>query len=120
VTAYQLRQQADRKRAEADALTASASRLRTTADSFRDLLKGVTDQSRRVWQGPAATDFEDRAQAANRDLRQQAQALLSTATGFDREAVELRAAASALDLRAAAEEAASVSGGPAPPPTGVW
>ena len=120
MTAHQLRQLADRKRAEADALSASATRLRTTADSFRDLLAGVSDRSREVWQGPAATDFEDGVQAADRDLRQQAQALSSTATGFDREAAELRAAARALYLQAATEEAASVSGGPVPPSTGVW
>lgn len=120
MTPYQLRQLADRKRAAADALQSSAARLRTTADSFRDLLEGIPDQSRRVWQGPAATDFEYKAQAADGDLRQQAQVLSNTAIGFDREAAELRAAARALDMRAAAEEAAAVSGGSAPPPTGVW
>jgi uncharacterized protein YukE len=120
LTPYQLRQLADRKRAEADALTASASRLRTTADSFRDLLEGIPDQSRRVWQGPAATDFEDRAQAAARDLSQQAQVLSSTAIGFDRESADLRAEARVLDMRAAAEEAATIPGGSAPPPTSVW
>lgn len=120
MTPHQLRQLADRNRAEADALTASAARLRTTAESFRDLLEGIPDQSRRVWQGPAATDFEDKAQAADRDLRQQAQVLLSTASDFDREAADLRAAARGLEVRAAAEEAATVPGESGPPPIGVW
>ena len=120
MTPYELRQLADRKRAEADALMASASRLRRTADSFRDLLEGIPDQSRRVWQGPAATDFEGKAQAAASDLRQQAQVLSTTAIGFDREAAGLRAEAHVLDMRAAAEEATAVPGGPGPPPTGVW
>jgi hypothetical protein len=119
VTPYQLRQSADRKRTEADALTSSAARLRTTADWFRDLLERVPHQSRRVWQGPAATDFEDRAQAASRELQQQAQVLLSTAAGFDQEAADLRAEARTLEERAAAEEAASGAGS-APPLSGGW
>lgn len=120
MTPYQLRQMAVRKRVEADALTASAARLRSVADSFRDLLEGVADRSRRVWQGPAAADFEDEARGADRDLRQQAQILSSTATGFEREAADLAAEARAAEERAAAEEAAILLGGPTPPPTKVW
>lgn len=120
MTPYELRQLADRNRVEADALTASAARLRTVADTLRDLLEGIPDRSRRVWQGPAAADFEDEARAADRDLRQQAQVLSSTATGFEREAADLTAEARAAEERAAAEEAATLPGGPTPPPTSVW
>ena len=120
MTPYQLRQLADLKRAEADALTASASRLRSMADTFRDLLEGIPDRSSRVWQGPAATDFEDEARAADRDLRQQAQILSSTATGFERDAADLTAQARAAEERAVAEEAATAAGGPPPPPASVW
>ena len=107
MTPYELRRLADRKRAEADALVASASRLRATAGAFCDLLAGIAVSSRQVWRGPAATDFEDRARRADRSLREQALVVTDTAAGFDGEAADLRAEARSLDARAAAAEAAT-------------
>lgn len=120
MTPYELRRLADRKRAEADALVASASRLRATAGSFRDLLASIPDRSRTVWQGPAATDFEERAGAAGRELREEAQLVTGMASGFDREAGDLRAEARTLEERAAAEEAAATLPGASPPSPGGW
>lgn len=109
MTPYEMRREAARDRAAADALVVAAGRLRAIAASIRGLLSGLVEASQRVWRGPAATDFESRADAADRELRAQADVLGDTAGDFDAEASRLRAAARALELAADQQEAAAAA-----------
>jgi hypothetical protein len=111
-----MRRQAARNRTQAAALDAAAARLHVIADVIRPLLAGLSDHSRRVWRGPAATDFEQRADAADADVRAQAALLVDTAIEFETEARRLRSAATSLEAEAAAADAlaASVGGGAVP------
>jgi uncharacterized protein YukE len=124
MTSYEMRRKAARHRATADALVTAAGRIRTIAVCVRGLLSDVVATSRRVWQGPAASNFEARAASADRDLRAQADVLVATANDFLEEAAHLRSAAASLeraadqkDLEAAAAAAATAA--PAPTIPGV-
>ncbi len=107
MTAAQLRGEAARLRARATALVDAAARLQAVAASIRDLMAGVSDVSRRVWQGPVASDFEARADDADRELKRQADTLVATAGEFRIEAASLRDRAAALERQADEQEAAA-------------
>jgi uncharacterized protein YukE len=104
-----MRQQAARNRTRAGALDSAAARLRAIADAIRNLLSDLSHRSRQVWQGPAATDFERRADEADAEVKTQAQILVSTAIDFEAEARRLRSQAASLDAQAAADEAAAAA-----------
>jgi siroheme synthase (precorrin-2 oxidase/ferrochelatase) len=115
MTPTEMRRRAVRDRARAAALDSAAARLRVIADTIRPLLAGLSEQSRQVWRGPAATDFEHRTDAADADVRAQAALLVDTAVEFEAEGRRLRAAAASLEAGAAAADAvAAAAGGAAP------
>ncbi len=116
MTPTEMRQQAARNRSRAAALDSAAARLRVIADRIRHLLSGLSQRSREVWRGPAASDFEARADEADREVKTQAGVLVDTAVDFEDEARRLRSAAASLEAQAAAVESAAV--GAAPPE--VW
>lgn len=120
MTSFEMRRKAARHRATADALVTAAGRIRTIAVSVRGILGDVVAASRRVWQGPAASNFEARAAAADRDLRSQADLLVTTANDFVEEAADLRAAAASLERAADQQDAeAAAAAAPAPMIPGV-
>ena len=105
MTPYELRQKAHRNRTHANVLEESARSLRSVASSIRGLLSGVVGISRMVWQGPAATRFEEEAAVQSRNLDQQADEIWAEASGFDRKAAALRSEANWLVAEAARLEA---------------
>jgi uncharacterized protein YukE len=117
MTPYEMRQQAYRYRTEANVLEESAQILRSVAGSVRGLLSGIAGISRMVWQGPAATQFEEEAVLQSRNLDQQADEISGEAAGFDSKSASLRSSASWLLHEAARIEAqqASAAAGAAPP-----
>jgi hypothetical protein len=116
VTSGGLRVQADRHRAHAAELQRAAVRLRVIADTIRHLLADLSARSRLVWRGPAATDFERRADDADNDLRGQASTLVATAVEMEGEARRLRRVAAELEARARVVEAAARGGFNVVPP----
>ena len=86
------------------------------ADTIRHLLADLSARSRLVWRGPAATDFERRADDADGDLRGQASMLVAAAAEMDGEARRLREAAAVLEARARVLESAAWGGFDAVPP----
>lgn len=100
-----MRRAAAEHRARAASLVVAAARLRVIAAAIRPLLSGLSEHSRRVWRGPAASDFEQRADSADADVRAQAALLVDTAVEFEAEARRLRAAAASLEAGAAAADA---------------
>ena len=82
-----------------------AARLRAQADELGGLLDPLIPMSQRVWQGPAAVDFENQVRAHAQRVNQQAQVLRAAAVDFDRdagrkeqEAIRLRAQATAMEM----------------------
>lgn len=114
MTPSAMRQQAARNRTRASALDSAAARLRVIADGIRYLLSDLSARSRQVWQGPAASDFEARADAADATVKTQAALLVTTAVEFEADARRLRSEAAALDAQAAAQEAAAAAAAAAP------
>lgn len=109
MTPTAMRQQAARNRTRASALDSAAARLRVIADGIRYLLSDIAARSRQVWQGPAASDFEARADAADATVKNQAALLVATAVEFEADARRLRSEAAALDAQAVAQEAAAAA-----------
>lgn len=105
MTPYEMRQQAYRYRREANVLEESAQVLRSVAASVRGLLSGIAGISRMVWQGPAATEFEQEAEVQSRKLDGQADEVSGEAGGFDSKAASLRSTATWLLHEAARIEA---------------
>ncbi len=114
MTPYEMRQKAHRNRTQANVLEESAQILRSVAISIRGLLSGIVGISRMVWQGPAATRFEDEAEAHNRSLDVQADEISGEAAGFDSRAAALRSEANWLIAEAARIEASQAAAA-APP-----
>ena len=100
MTPYEMRQKAARNRTEANVLEESAQILRSVAASIDGLLSGIAGMSRMVWQGPAATSFEEAAASHDSILNGEARVLRSEADGFDAKARTLRSEASWLDSEA--------------------
>ena len=105
MTPYQMRQQATRNRTEANVLDDSARTLRSVASSIDGLLSGIAGMSRMVWQGPAASQFEEEAEEHSRIVDEQAGVLRGEADGFETRASSLRSQASWLMSEAARIEA---------------
>ena len=120
MTAAALRHLADQKLADASSLASDADRLRAQAAGLQGLLDPLVSISQRVWMGPAATDFEERAKERGQQVDDQAGRLSRIAAEFDDEARRLRSDAAA--LRRQAEVAGAVAA-VAPPigriPTGA-
>jgi len=105
MTPYEMRQQAYRYRNEANVLEESAQILRSVAGSIRGLLSGIAGISRMVWQGPAASQFEEEAEVQSSNLDHQADEVAGEAAGFDSKAAGLRSSANWLLYEAARIEA---------------
>jgi hypothetical protein len=112
MTPQEMRRKANRNRTEANVLEESAHTLRAVAISVRGLLSGLVGISRMVWQGPAASRFEQEAEAHNRNLEAQADDIAGEAAGFDRRAAALRSEANRLVVEAARIEAAQAAAAP--------
>ncbi len=109
-----MRQQAYRNRTEANVLEESAAILRSVASSLRGILSGIAGMSRMVWQGPAATRFEEEAEAQGRRLDQQADEIAGEAAGLDSKAASLRSDANWLLTEADRIEAQQAAAAAAP------
>lgn len=109
MTPSQMRNQAARNRTEANVLDESARTLRSVATSIDGLLSGISGMSRMVWQGPAATQFEEEAEMHSRNLNDQAGVLDGEASGFESRANTLRSNANWLVAEAARIEAAAAA-----------
>ncbi len=117
MTAVALRRLADSKLADAASLEGDADRLRAQAAALRGLLDPLVSISQRVWMGPAATDFEEKARQKGQQVDDQAAGLTRIAAEFDGDARRLRREAS--DLQRQAEVAAAAEAAAAAPPTGA-
>ncbi len=111
-----MRQQASRRRTEARVLEESAQTLRSVAGSIDGLLSGIAGLSRMVWQGPAATDFEQEAEMQSRSVDQQAAELDAEAAAFASKANRLRTEANWLIHEASRIEAQQAARAAALPP----
>ena len=109
VTPAELRRLADRKRAEARSLSASADRLRPEAAALRGLFEPLVALSTRVWIGPAAEEFEQSARYRGRLLDQEADRLLRLAQELTERSRRLLSEATGLLARATAAEAAEAA-----------
>jgi len=109
MTPTEMRYQAARNRTRASGLDSAAARLRVIADAIRTLLSDLSARSRQVWQGPAASDFEQRADAADAEVKAQAALLVSTAVDFEAQARALRSDAANLEAQATAAEVAAAT-----------
>ncbi|NND02439.1 MAG: hypothetical protein HKN91_06595 [Acidimicrobiia bacterium] len=109
MTPSQMRNQAARNRTEANVLDESARTLRSVAASIDGLLSGIAGMSRMVWQGPAATQFEEEAELHSRNVNEQADVLNGEAGGFESRARSLRSDANWLIAEAARIEAAEAA-----------
>ena len=118
MTPYEMRQKAYRNRTEANVLEESAQILRTVAGSIRGLLSDLVGISRTVWQGPAATQFEEEAELQSRSLDGEADSIVAEATDFDQRAGQLRSEANRLIAEAARIEAQQAAESGAP--TNAW
>ena len=96
MTPYEMRHEASRNRTEARVLEESAQTLRALDGSIRGLLSDIARISRRVWQGPAATQFEHEAEIQSRNVDQQADEIANEARAFETRAAQLRAEANRL------------------------
>lgn len=114
MTAAALRRRADQKLVDADSLASDADQLRGQAAALHGLLDPLVSISQRVWVGPAASDFEERARERGQQVDDQAATLRRIAAEFDDEARRLRIQAAALRRQADAEDAAEAAA-----PTGV-
>ena len=112
MTPYEMRHKASRNRVEARVLEESAQTLRAVAGSIRGLLSGIAGISRTVWQGPAATQFEDEAEMQSRNVDQQADEIAGEAAAFESQAAQLRADANWLIHEASRIEAQQVATDP--------
>ena len=117
MTPTQMRSQAARNRTEANVLDESARTLRSVATSIDGLLSGIAGMSRMVWQGPAATQFEEEAEMHSRNLNDQAGILDGEAGGFESRARALRSDANWLIAEAARIEAAAAAAAAAAEPS---
>jgi len=111
VTPSEMRQRAYRSRAQATALDESARVLHSVAAGIRGLLSGLVGMSRMVWQGPAATHFEEEAARQSSNLDEQAQVLSGEAGGFESKAIKLRREATWLLAEADRAEAQRAAAG---------
>ncbi len=100
---------------EAKVLEESAQTLRSVARSIDGLLSGIAGLSRMVWQGPAATDFEQEAEMQSRSVDQQADELGAEAAGLESKASRLRAEANWLIHEASRIEVQQATGAAALP-----
>lgn len=116
MTPNEMRQQAYRYRTEANVLEESAQVLRAVAASVRGLLSGIAGVSRMVWQGPAATEFEQEAEQQSRNLDGQADEINGEAAAFDSKASSLRSSANWLIHEASRIEAQQAAAAAALPP----
>lgn len=96
MTPYEMRHEASRNRTEARVLEESAQTLRAVAGSIRGLLSGIAGVSRTVWQGPAATQFEQEAEIQSRNVDEQADEIANEARAFEARAAHLQAEANRL------------------------
>ena len=108
MTPEQTRRLATQRMTEAVELRTDAARLRTQADALDGLLEPLVPMSQRVWRGPAADEFEHCVRIHSGRVNEQAKVLQSAAVDFDRsaghkerEAIRLRAQASAMETIAA-------------------
>lgn len=110
-----MRQQASRHRREAKVLDESAQTLRSVARSIDGLLSGIAGLSRMVWQGPAATDFEQEAEMQSRSVDQQADELDAEAAVLESQANRRRTEATWLIHEASRIEVQQAAGADAQP-----
>ena len=111
MTSAELRRLAAAKMNEATALGSDADRLRVQAAALRGLLDPLVSISHRVWTGPAAQDFEAKAQTQARIVNDQSSRLAAIAGELDDRAYRLRREAESLRRQA---DAAAQPPGPAP------
>lgn len=100
-----MRRLAYHHRREASRLEESARELRSVAAAIRGALAPIPGISRMVWQGPAATRFEEEAAIQSAHLDVQADEITAEAVRFDREADDLRVEAARLFRQADRHEA---------------
>lgn len=111
LTPAELRRLADRKAAEASSLSAGAERLRPEAGALRGVLEPLIALSRRVWVGPAASEFEENTRRRGRLLDLQADRLDRIADELADRARRLRSEAATLRAHATAAEATRAAAG---------
>jgi hypothetical protein len=109
VTSNDLRREAARREQEAAARVADAARLRAEARGLRGLLMPLVEMSRRVWAGPAATEFEHDVAIHDRTLGREADLIETVAADFEQLARRQRAEAAELRRRAEEAEIAAVA-----------
>ena len=102
MTSAELRRLATEKMNKAGALGSDADRLRVQAAALRNLLDPLVSMSQRVWTGPAAQDFEAKAQTHAQIVNEQSSRLAAIAGQFDDQASRLRHEAESLRRQAAA------------------
>lgn len=103
----ELRRRADEKLAAAGLLVHDAERLRLQAEALTGLLDPLVSISQRVWNGPAAIDFEANCRVRSRQVDEQALQIGRIAGEFDEQASVLRREAASLQRDAVAAETAA-------------
>lgn len=88
-------------------MVADADRLRVQAAALQGLLAPLVSISKRVWVGPAASDFEAKVRSSGEAVDAQASRLRSIATELDRKAADARRLAATMDAEAMVAEAAA-------------
>ena len=101
MTSSELRRLADHKVSESYSLVRDADRLRSQAVGLHGLLNPLITMSKRVWVGPAATDFETECAWHAGRVDDQAVRIARIAGELEQQAEELRRQAELLRAEAA-------------------